>query len=139
MLARHILQERHRHGGDFVVAWALADDKERRDVIRKIVGPELIFVVLTTLDQSLLEKRRKDRERIYLLSKGKKPTSCTRKCPKCCWTFGMSKPNGSEQERHDKAMDEMKVDEYKVINIEITAEMKVEDTANKIIELIEYI
>ena len=50
----------------------------------------------------------------------------------------MSKPNGSEHERHDKAMDEMKVDEYKVINIEITAEMKVEDTANKIIELIEY-
>ena len=133
VLARHILQERHRHGGDFVVAWALADDKERRDVIRKIVGPELIFVVLTTLDQSLLEKRRKDRERIYLLSKGKKPTSCTRKCPKCGWTFGMSKPNGSEHERHDRAMDE-----YKVINIEITAEMKVEDTANKIIELIEY-
>mgnify|MGYP001171067435 FL=1 len=51
----------------------------------------------------------------------------------------MSKPNGSEHERHDKAMDEMKVDEYKVIQIEITAEMKVEDTANKIIELIEYI
>ena len=65
MLARHILQERHRHGGDFVVAWSQADNKEKRDAIRKIVGPELIFVVLTTVDQSLLQKRRQQRRQLW--------------------------------------------------------------------------
>ena len=126
VLARHILQERHRHGGDFVVAWSQADNKEKRDAIRKIVGPELIFVVLTTVDQSLRLKRCLERwENIYFLSNGIKPR------PK-------STPNGSEQEleRHG---DTMKNDEYKVINIEITDGMKIENVANKIIELIEYI
>ena len=126
VLARHILQERHRHGGDFVVAWSQAHNKEKRDAIRKIVGPELIFVVLTTVDQSLLLKRCQERsENIYYLLYGKKPTP-------------LSIPDGLEFER-DEPINERKDDEYKVVNIEITDGMKVEDVANKIIELIECI
>ena len=123
MLARHILQERYRHGGNFVVAWSKADTKERRDTIWKIVGPELIFVVLTTVDQSLLQKRRQQRRQLWE-------------------NYYTSEGLEREVERHEDQMDqtdELKDDEYKVVNIEITDGMKVEEVANKIIELIECI
>ena len=123
MLARHILQERYRHGGNFVVAWSEADTKERRENIWKIVGPELIFVVLTTVDQSLLQKRRQQRRQLWE-------------------NYYTSEGLEREVERHEDQMDqtdELKDDEYKVVSIEITDEMKVEEVANKIIELIECI
>ena len=111
MLARHILQERHRHGGDFVVAWDNADNKEGRDAIRKIVGPELIFVVLT-------------KQRNTSLLKNPFPDS----------------DSDSENEKQGLIYSLAQIDDKnKVIDIEVTDEMKVENVANVIVALIDLI
>ena len=60
-LYHHVLQERHRLGGDFVVAWAFADEKQKRIAIRKILGPDMIYVVLR-IDPTLADKREKARD-----------------------------------------------------------------------------
>ena len=162
VLARHILQERHRHGGDFVVAWSQAHNKEKRDAIRKIVGPELIFVVLTTVDQSLLENRLKERGKLYDLSKKPKKLS-----PKVLdILYGPENENTSMAQIHDEhnkvigiEVTDEKIqvldviygsenentskaqihDEHNVIEIEVTDEMKVENVANVIVELVNYV
>ena len=128
VLARHILQERHRHGGDFVVAWANADTKEGRDAIRKIVGPELIFVVLTTVDQSLLENRLKERGKLY--DSSKKPKKLSPKIQVLDILYGPENENTSKAQIHD---------EHNVIEIEVTDEMKVENVANVIVELVDHV
>ena len=111
VLARHILQERHRHGGDFVVAWTNADNKEGRDAIRKIVGPELIFVVLT-------------KQRNTSLLKNPFPDS----------------DSDSENEKQGLIYSLAQIDDKnKVIDIEVTDEMKVENVANVVVELVDYV
>ena len=54
-MARHILQERKRLGGNFVVAYAV-ESKELRDVIKEIIGPDTIFIIFC-LDAELQAKR----------------------------------------------------------------------------------
>ena len=164
VLARHILQERHRHGGDFVVAWANADTKEGRDAIRKIVGPELIFVVLTTVDQSLLENRLKERGKLY--DSSKKPKKLSPKIQVLDILYGPENENTSMAQIHDEhnkvigiEVTDEKIqvldviygsenentsmaqihDEHNVIEIEVTDEMKVENVANVIVELVDYV
>ena len=130
VLARHILQERNRHGGDFAVAWAFADTMVRRDAIRKIVGPELFFVVLTTVDQSILESRIEERERLYDLTKDLMKLS-----PNIEY---LGKLYGSENEKQVPISSMAKIDdEHKVIELQITDEMKVENVANMIVEMVD--
>jgi len=63
MMAEHIKSEKARIGGNWVVSMSVAL-KELRDVIRKILGPELIFVLLnldeTTLDERLVRRHGKE-------------------------------------------------------------------------------
>ena len=54
-MARHILQERERLGGNFVVAIAVLESKLLRDAIKEITGPDTIFIVLC-LDAELQAK-----------------------------------------------------------------------------------
>ena len=54
-MARHILQERKRLGGNFVVAYML-ESKELRDVIKEIIGPDTIFIILC-INAELYAKR----------------------------------------------------------------------------------
>merc|ERR1739848_437453 len=45
-LANHIASQRERLGGDWAVSW-VCNTKEERDVIRKLLGPDLHFIVLS--------------------------------------------------------------------------------------------
>ena len=54
-MAEHIKSEKARIGGDWVISMSVAL-KEFRDEIRKILGPELIFVLLE-VDKKCLEER----------------------------------------------------------------------------------
>merc|ERR1712112_151390 len=55
LMAEDIAKERMRVGGDWVVAFAVYDRKDR-DIFRKILGSEVIFVLLD-LDKDLLKER----------------------------------------------------------------------------------
>ena len=61
VLAKHILQERQRLGGNFVVAMGL-ETRYFRDVIRQIVGPEMVYVILN-ISKDLQYKRVIKREK----------------------------------------------------------------------------
>ena len=73
LLARHILQERQRLGGDFVVAFAVESESVNlRDVIKEITGPDTIFIVLdidAELQAQHLENRKKEPRLIGLFKK----------------------------------------------------------------------
>jgi len=55
LMAEDIARERMRVGGDWVVAFAVYD-REDRDIFRKVLGNEVIFVLLD-LDKDLMKKR----------------------------------------------------------------------------------
>ena len=61
VLAKHILQERQRLGGNFVVAMGI-ETRYFRDIIRKIVGPKMVYVMLN-ISKELQYKRVFKRER----------------------------------------------------------------------------
>jgi len=59
LMAKDILKERKRVGGDWVVVYAMAKRADR-DVIRKVLGDDLIFVVLD-ISLELVKERLKGR------------------------------------------------------------------------------
>ena len=50
-LADHIAKERQRLGGDFAVAQAVFS-RNQRNLLRQIIGPDLVFMVLNMTRQS---------------------------------------------------------------------------------------
>ena len=61
LLARHIAVERKRLGGDFIAAISL-ETKHFRDTMRKVIGPEVVFVILH-IEQDLQYQRVLQREK----------------------------------------------------------------------------
>ena len=61
VLAKHILQERQRLGGNFVVAMGI-ETRYFRDIIRQIIGPEMVYVILN-ISKELQYKRVIEREK----------------------------------------------------------------------------
>ena len=120
-LYHHVLQERHRLGGDFVVAWAFADEKQKRIAIRKILGLDMIYVVLR-IDPTLADKRKKARDQKndhQLVKLFNLVRSSLRQ---------LIRPTEFVYWECEPAAE----DEPNAINIEITDEMTPEDIANKI-------
>ena len=54
-IANDILKQRQRIGGDWSIAFAVFSRKQR-DIIRKIIGPDVIFMVLN-LTKDCIKKR----------------------------------------------------------------------------------
>ena len=112
VLARHILQERHRLGGDFVVAFNL--NSQLRDTVKEITGPDTIFIVLC-LDAELRAKHLEQRlpktpwgqERLKTLMKSSKY-----QCPTI-------------------------IDELNTFNVQVTESKTPNDLAKEILSLVE--
>ena len=107
-LARHVLQERLRLGGDFVVAFAL-ENKLLRDAIKEITGPDTLFVILC-INEELQAKRIDHRTPWY-----------------SWWWRKFFK----EEFRHFNKPAE--IDEVGAFNIYITEKMTSDDIARKIL------
>ena len=57
-LANHIVKERQRLGGDFAVAQAVFSRKQR-NMLRQIIGPDLVFMVMNMTKESQVERLKK--------------------------------------------------------------------------------
>ena len=103
-------QERDMLGGDFVAVWAFADNKKTRDKIRKILGPEVIFVILS-IDAKIAHQRKYSRDQDV--------------------------PEEDKVPAHEYWVCELaNEDEPNAVNIEITEEMSPEDVVKKILDSI---
>ena len=103
-------QERDRLGGDFVVVWAFADTEKERNEIRKILGPEMIFVILS-IDARLAHQRKYKRDQD--VSEDEKVSADE------YWECELANES-----------------ELNAVNIEVTEEMKPEDVVKRILESI---
>ena len=103
-------QEQDRLGGDFVVVWAFADDEKERNKIRKILGPEMIFVILS-IDAKLAHQRKYNRDQD--VSENEKVSA------EEYWECELASES-----------------ELNAVNIEIIEEMNPEDVVKKILESI---
>ena len=111
VLARHILQERKRLGGDFVVAFVL-ENKLLRDAIKEITGPDTIFIILC-ISEELQAKRIDSRHPWYARQK--------RKFFKEEFEY-FNKPAG--------------IDEQNTFNIQVMENMTPNDIAMKILSVV---
>ena len=55
VMAQMVVHERNRLGGDFAIAQAVPT-RELRDYIKKICGPDLIFIVLVLPKETVVER-----------------------------------------------------------------------------------
>ena len=106
----HMKQERDRLGGDFVVVWAFADTEKERNEIRNILGPEMIFVILS-IDAKLAHQRKYNRDQD--VSENEKVSA------EEYWECELANES-----------------ELNAVNIEITEEMKPEDVVVKLFQSI---
>ena len=58
LLANHIIKERQRLGGDFVIAQAIFSRKQR-NLLQEIIGSDLVFMVLNIPKESQVERLKK--------------------------------------------------------------------------------
>ena len=110
-MAKCIANERKRLGGDFAVAQAIPK-KFSRDVIRKIAGPDLVFILLVLPKETILERLKKRH------GEGEVSDEMTEQC------FQISYEPKEENEEN-------------TFEVVITSDMSPEDVAEKIKMIIE--
>ena len=69
VMAKDILRQKKRLGGDFAVAFAVSR-RESRDLLREQMGPDLVFIVLNLTKECMTERVEKrhpgDEGKIYV-------------------------------------------------------------------------
>ena len=55
IMAKHIVNERQRLGGDFAIAQAVFS-RTQRDLLRELLGPDLVFIVMNMTKESQIER-----------------------------------------------------------------------------------
>ena len=110
-MAKDISKQRNRLGGHWSIAFAIFS-REQRDVIREILGPDLVFVIMNlsrNCRNQRLRKRHKSRAEEFI-----------RKVEKFVCLY---EPAGENEEN--------------AINIDITEDMDQDDVVAKVLELIQ--
>lgn len=111
-MAKDISKQRNRLGGDWSIAYAIFS-REQRDLIREILGPDLVFVILNMSDDCMhqrLRKRHGEKEAAGMIEFVKKFAS-------------LYEPAGEDEEN--------------AINIDVTEDLDKDDVIAKVLELIQ--
>ena len=113
LMANDILKQRSRIGGDWSIAFAMFS-RHQREIIRKILGPDVIFIVMNLTKESI-KKRLQDR-------------------------FGDGEIGGklaSQMLAIYKKYEEAGDDEMNSYNLMIDENMSIDDVNDKVIDIIE--
>ena len=110
LLANHIIKERQRLGGDFVVAQAIFSRKQRK-MLQDIIGPDLVFMVMNMSKESQVERLKKRHSDIV---------------PDYFMEFWL---------QYAKMCEPAGDDEINAFNINITAKMSKANAVQKILEI----
>ena len=113
LMANDILKQRSRIGGDWSIAFAMFS-RHQREIIRKILGPDVIFIVMG-LTEKTTKKRLQGR-----FGDGEIGDQFTNQC------LGIYK-------KYEEAGD----DEMNSYNIMIDENMSIDDVDDKVISIIE--
>ena len=107
-MANDISKQRNRLGGDWSIAYAIPFSREQRDVIREILGPDLIFVIMNLSRDCRNQRLRKRHNSEEFIKEVEKFVS-------------LYEPAGENEEN--------------AINIDITEDMDQDDVVAKVLEL----
>ena len=111
IMAKHVVNERQRLGGDFAVAQAVFS-RTQRDSLRELMGPDLVFIVMNMTKESQMQ-------RISKRHAGNMPEAFMNVMIK--WAE-MCQPAGE--------------DEVNAYNLDITGYMTKEEVVQKILEIV---
>ena len=110
IMAKHVVNERQRLGGDFAVAQAIFS-RTQRDLLRELMGPDLVFIVMNMTKESQMERLSKRHA-------GNMPEAFMNVLIK--WAE-MCEPAGE--------------DEVNAYNLDITGDMTKEEVVQKVLEI----